>query len=172
MSQKIAVYPGSFDPVTNGHLDILSRALRIFDRIIVAVTTSAHKHPLFTVDERVEMLGRAVKPLKGASVERFDGLLVNYAKKKNAVAMIRGLRVVSDFEYEFQMALMNRHLSKKYHGAGSLEAVYLMPDEKFTYLSSTLVKEVARLGGGVESFVPDFVRLKLKEKFDMSRRDS
>ncbi len=165
MSQNIAVYPGSFDPVTNGHLDILSRALRIFDRIVVAVTTSAHKHPLFSVSERVEMFRHAAKNLKGVTVENFDGLLVNYAKQKNAVAVIRGLRVVSDFEYEFQMALMNRHLSKKRNNGATLEAVYLMPDEKFTYLSSTLVKEVARLGGDIENFVPDFVRAKLEAKF-------
>ncbi len=168
MKEKIAVYPGSFDPVTNGHLDILSRALRIFDKIIVAVTSASSKHSLFSVSERLEMLRQATRHLKGATVENFDGLLVNYAKKKNAVAVIRGLRVVSDFEYEFQMALMNRHLSKKYHGAGSLEAVYLMPDERFTYLSSTLVKEVSRLGGDVENFVPGFVRKNLMDKFDLA----
>ncbi len=162
MREKIAIYPGSFDPPTYGHLDILSRALNIFDHIIVAVTESEHKKALFTVEERVQMLKKATASMKNVTAESFNGLLVKYVQEKNAIAIIRGLRAISDFEYEFQMALMNRHLGQKM--ASTIETVYLMPSEKFTYLSSSLVKEVIKLGGDVKSFVPEFVELELKKK--------
>ena len=161
--RKIAIYPGSFDPVTNGHLDVISRAAKIFDEIVVAVTGHDLKDPLFTIEDRVRMLQESTRRWKEVRAEGFTGLLVHYARKKGATAIIRGLRAVSDFEYEFQMALMNRHLSreKRYN----LETVYLMPDEKYTYLSSTLVKEVAKLGGNVKNFVPPSIEKELKKKF-------
>ena len=166
--KKIAIYPGSFDPVTNGHLDIIERAAEIFDEIIVAVTSQNLKNPLFTIDERVSMLKKAISKMKNATADSFSGLLVDYAGRKKAAAIIRGLRAVSDFEYEFQMALMNRHLSQK--NRVLLETVYLMPDERYTYLSSTLVKEVAKLGGSVISFVPGFIEKELLKKFRRNRQ--
>ena len=165
MKEKTAIYPGSFDPLTNGHLDILRRAARIFGRIVIAVTRVDLKRPLFTIEERLSMMRRATRSLSGISAESFDGLLVDYAHRKKADAIIRGLRMVSDFEYEFQMALMNRHLSQRANRGQALETVYLMPDERYTYLSSTMVKEVARLGGDVSSFVPDFVAKELRRKY-------
>ena len=165
--KKIAVYPGSFDPITNGHLDIIERASRIFDRIIVAVTSQNLKDPLFTIKERVLMLRKATSKMKNVAADSFSGLLVDYAGRKKAAAIIRGLRAVSDFEYEFQMALMNRHLSRK--NRDLLETVYLMPDEKYTYLSSTLVKEVSKLGGYVAGFVPAFIEKELRKKFKRPR---
>ena len=165
MRKKVAIYPGSFDPLTNGHIDILQRASRIFDEIIIAVADSGQKKILFSTEERVAMLKQATRSMGNVSAESFNGLLIDYAYRKKATAIIRGLRAISDFEYEFQMALMNRHLSQhSYHGH-PLETVYLMPDEKFTYLSSTLVKEVAKLGGDVKSFVPKFIEEKLLKKF-------
>ena len=161
--KKIAIYPGSFDPVTNGHLDIVRRALKIFDLVIVAVTDHGNKTSLFSLEERVEMFRAVVRSLPKVSVESFRGLLVDYAKKRKACAIIRGLRAVSDFEYEFQMALMNRHLSNK--NRSRLETVYMMPDERYTYLSSSLVKEVSRLGGDVRSFVPGPAAQKLRQRF-------
>ena len=165
MAKKIAIYPGSFDPFTNGHLDILRRALQIFDHVIVALTTAASKNPLFSDEERLFMLREITRDLPNVSVAIFNGLLVDYSRQKKAVAIIRGLRVVSDFEYEFQMALMNRKLSQQKNKSKILEMVYLMPDEKYTYLSSTLVKEIAKLNGDVSSFVPKIVGEKLKKKF-------
>jgi pantetheine-phosphate adenylyltransferase len=161
MSRRIVIYPGSFDPVTNGHLDIIHRAARLFDHVIVAVADNSLKRPLFTVKERHELLRVALAPLlrrKKASVDTFSGLLVHYAMKKGASAIVRGLRAVSDFEYEFQMALMNRHQVPK------VETVFLMPDEKYTYLSSTLLKEVVRLGGDVRAFVPGPLVARIKQK--------
>ena len=148
---RTALYPGTFDPVTNGHLDLIRRALRLFDRVIVAVGTGLGKAPMFTVEERVGFIERAVDGLDGVAVSRFDGLLVDAVRDAGAVAIIRGLREVSDFEYEFQMALMNRRL------ASEIETVFLMPSESYTYLDSTIVKEVALLGGDISGLVPDGV---------------
>ncbi len=156
---KIAIYPGTFDPITNGHLDIIERARNLFDMLIVAVTNNPYKVPLFTVDERMEMIKNSIKNLTNVIVENFDGLLMDYAQKKGAIAVVRGLRAISDFEYEFQMALVNRKLAK------NIATVFLMPNEKYTYLNSTIVKEVAKFHGDISSFVPKEVELKLKEKF-------
>lgn len=154
-----AIYPGSFDPVTNGHLDVIQRASSLFDEVIVAVAYNEAKHPLFSGEERVEILKEVVKGLKNVTIFRFDGLLVEFAKEKKACALVRGLRAVSDFEFEFQMALMNRKLQPE------IETVFLTPKEEYTYLSSRIVKEIARLGGNVEEFVPGIVAAHLKGKF-------
>lgn len=148
--KKIAVYPGTFDPVTYGHLDIAARAQNLFDRVIIAVSHNSAKHALFSVEERAHLLRQSLKELKmkGIEVESFKGLLADYIKTKNASAVIRGLRFISDFEYELQMALTNRHLYP------SMETVYLMPDEKHIYISSTIVKEIAGLGRIPSGFVP------------------
>ena len=160
--RRVAIYPGSFDPVTNGHLDIVQRAAKIFDHVIVAITDSGEKKTLFSLNERVHFFGLAVRGWPKIKVESFKGLLVDYATKNQACAIVRGLRAVSDFEYEFQMALMNRHLSKRRNS--SLETVYMMPDEKYTYLSSSLVKEVTRLNGNIDHFVPPVVGSALAKK--------
>jgi pantetheine-phosphate adenylyltransferase len=156
--KKIAIYPGTFDPITNGHIDLVKRALKIFDTVIIAVAPSIKKHPLFTLDERLNLIRHAIKPMKGATVDSFDNLLVNYAREQKSVAIIRGLRVVSDFEYEFQMALMNRKLSDQ------IETVFMMPSHEYTFLSSTLVKEVAFFGGSLKELVPAAVERALKKK--------
>jgi pantetheine-phosphate adenylyltransferase len=156
---RTAIYPGTFDPVTNGHLDVISRGLRIFDRLVVAVARSDRKAPLFTVEERMAMLRQAVRGNRRITVDSFDGLLVRYARYKKVHVVIRGLRAVSDFEYEFQLALMNRKLDRTF------ETIYLMPSEQYTYLNSGLVKEIARHGGPVDALVPRPVARKLKEKF-------
>jgi pantetheine-phosphate adenylyltransferase len=161
---RTVLYPGTFDPVTYGHLDVIDRAARLFDRVIVLVARNAGKHPLFTEEERVEMIRRAVRGRRNISVDLFDGLLVRYAKKAGAVAIVRGLRAVSDFEYEFQMALTNRKL------ANDVTTVFLMPHEKYTYLNSSIVREVAGLGGDVGGFVPPHVRRMLAMKFSADRR--
>lgn len=155
--KRIAVYPGSFDPATYGHLDIIARSAKIFDKLIVAVISNPNKKPLFSISERVKILKNTIKE-KNVIVESFDGLLVNFMKKKKAKIIIRGLRAVSDFEYEFQMALTNRKLHP------DIETVFLTPAEKWTYLSSTLVKEIAGLGGGIKCFVPTIVERMLKDK--------
>jgi pantetheine-phosphate adenylyltransferase len=157
--KKLAIYPGTFDPITFGHLDVIQRASELFDVVIVAVLENAAKQPLFTKEERVEMIKEAVKSIPNVEVDVFDGLLVEYAKRKGAIAIIRGLRAVSDFEYEFQMALMNRKISN------GITTVFLMPHEKYTYLNSSIVRELARLNANVNDFVPQFVAEKLKEKF-------
>ncbi|MFA5411414.1 MAG: pantetheine-phosphate adenylyltransferase [Candidatus Omnitrophota bacterium] len=157
MCQK-AVYPGSFDPVTYGHIDLIRRAQEIFPELIVAVAHNFHKKPLFSVKERVGMLKKATAEFKGVSVDDFDGLVVDYARKQKAKVLIRGLRMISDFEYEFQMALTNRRL------APDIETIFLMPQESYSYLSSKLLKEAASLGADLSSFVPGFVEVTLKRK--------
>jgi pantetheine-phosphate adenylyltransferase len=157
-SPHVAVFPGSFDPLTNGHVDIIERGCYIFDRVIVAVLINQAKTPLFSVDERVGMIREVFKDRPNVEVDTFDGLLVDYGRRKGAHAIIRGLRAVSDFEYEFQMALMNRRLNH------DLETVFLMPAEQYTYTSSRLIKEVFMLGGQVSGLVPDVVEQRLRNK--------
>ena len=156
---KRAIYPGSFDPVTNGHIDVIERARKLFDEVIVAVAQNEEKQPLFSLEERLHLLKQAVGTANNVRIAQFDGLLVEFARTEQASAVIRGLRAVSDFEFEFQMALMNRKLES------NLETIFLMPKEEYTYLSSRLVKEVARLGGDVSKFVPAMVAAALGEKF-------
>jgi pantetheine-phosphate adenylyltransferase len=155
---RTAIYPGSFDPVTNGHLDIIQRATKLFDRVIVAVAANDSKHPLFTLAERVRMVARAVRHWPRVQADSFQGLLVEYVERRSARAVIRGLRAVSDFEFEFQLALMNRNLNER------IETIFMMPKDTYTFLSSRLVKEVALLGGDVGAFVPAHVRRALAGK--------
>lgn len=159
--ERIVIYPGTFDPITLGHLDVIQRAASLFDKVIVSVLVNASKAPLFTKEERMEMIRETVKDYKQVEVDEFDGLLVEYAKKKNAVAIIRGLRAISDFEYEFQMALMNRKISD------GITTVFLMPHEKYTYLNSTIVRELARLHADVSEFIPESVVKRLEQKFKL-----
>ena len=154
----LAVYPGSFDPLTNGHVDIIERGARLFDRIIVAILVNVEKAPLFTTAERVDIARKVFKDHANVEVDTFNGLLVDYVAKRKANVLVRGLRAVSDFEYEFQMALMNRHLNP------SIETVFMMPDEKYSYISSRLIKEVFALGGQVHGLVPELVETRLREK--------
>jgi pantetheine-phosphate adenylyltransferase len=158
MKTSIAIYPGSFDPVTNGHLDLIERGEKMFDRIIVAVLKNAEKEPLFSVPERIEMLREATKHWPNVEVEIFQGLLVDYARKKGAGVILRGIRAISDYEYELQMALMNRKLEPR------LETVFMLPGESYSYLSSKLVREIARLGGPLTGLVPPTVETRLLEK--------
>ncbi|MDD5432637.1 MAG: pantetheine-phosphate adenylyltransferase [Candidatus Omnitrophica bacterium] len=157
MCQK-AIYPGTFDPITYGHIDLIKRAQEIFSEVIVAVAHNPHKKPLFSVKERVKLLKEATVDLPGIEITDFDGLVVDFARKKKAKVLIRGLRMISDFEYEFQMALTNRKL------ASDVETIFLMPHESYSYLSSKLLKEAASLGADVSRFVPDFVEKELKKK--------
>ena len=155
---KIAIYPGSYDPITNGHLDIIERSSKLFDKIIVAVARNAEKgSALFSESERIAMINQSIIHLKNVEVDSFNGLLVNYAADKNANAIIRGLRALSDFEFEFKMALMNRSLKEE------ISTVFMMPHEKYTHISSSLVKEVAWLGGDVSAYVPQHVERALQE---------
>jgi pantetheine-phosphate adenylyltransferase len=159
MSEKvIAIYPGSFDPLTNGHVDIIQRGSRLFDRIVIAVLVNLEKSPLFTVAERVDIARKVFASYTNVEVDTFDGLLVDYARRKHAGVIVRGLRAVSDFEYELQMALMNRRLNPE------VETVFMMPAEPYTYVSSRLVKEVVALGGSVAGLVPSVVEDRLREK--------
>jgi len=154
----LAVYPGSFDPLTNGHVDIITRGARLFDRIIVSILINAEKSPLFTMDERVEIARQVFKDVPNVEVDTFDGLLVDYVERRTAQVIVRGLRAVSDFEFEFQMALMNQRLN------GKIETIFMMPAEQYTYTSSRLIKEVFRLGGRVHGLVPDMVEERLRRK--------
>jgi len=156
---RTVIYPGSFDPLTNGHLDLVQRAARLFDRVIVAVARSESKHPLFSLEDRLRMVAQAIRPIPHAEGDSFDGLLIEYAEKRGAQAVIRGLRAVSDFEFEFQLALMNRKLNE------SIETIFMMPKDTYTFLSSRIVKEIASLGGNVSAFVPEHVRAALAERF-------
>ena len=154
----LAVYPGSFDPLTNGHVDIIERGTRMFETIIVAILVNAEKSPLFTTAERVEITREVFKSQANVEVDTFDGLLVDYVERRKANVIVRGLRAVSDFEYEFQMALMNRRLN------ATIETVFMMPAEQYTYISSRLIKEVFALGGRVSGLVPEIVETRLAEK--------
>jgi pantetheine-phosphate adenylyltransferase len=154
-----AVYPGSFDPVTNGHIDLIQRSSALFDHVIVAILRNAEKFPLFSVEERIEMLQEATRNLNNISVTSFAGLLVDYVEKEKASVIIRGIRAVSDYEYELQMALMNRRLSNK------VETVFMLPAESYSFLSSKLVREIAGLGGSIHEFVPADVERRLRRKF-------
>src|SRR2546422_1888354 len=154
----LAVYPGSFDPLTNGHVDIISRGVRLFDRIVVAILVNAEKSPLFSMEERVDIARAVFKDQPNVEVDTFDGLLVDYVARRGAQVIVRGLRAVSDFEFEFQMALMNQRLN------GAIETVFMMPAEQYTYISSRLIKEVFSLGGTVHGLVPDMVEARLREK--------
>ncbi len=158
VKEHIAIYPGTFDPITNGHLDIVRRAAKLFSTTIIAVSANPGKHPLFSLKEREDLVREAVKGLETVQIDSFDDLLVNYVTRKKASAVIRGIRVISDFEYEFQMALMNRKLNPQ------IETVYLMPSEEFIYVNSSIVKEVARYGGDISSLVPPCVEISLKGK--------
>lgn len=157
--ERTVIYPGTFDPITNGHLDVIHRARKLFDLVLVSVLTNPGKSPLFSIEERVALIEEALEKEEGVAVITFDGLLVDLAAQKNACAIVRGLRAISDFEFEFQMALVNRKLNRH------LTTVFLMPHEKFTYLNSTIVKEVASFGGRVDDFVPENVMRALKKKF-------
>ncbi len=159
-SGRLALYPGSFDPLTNGHVDIILRGAQLFDRILVAVLVNEDKKPLFSADERVDLVREVFREYPNVEVDTFNGLLVDYARRRRATAIVRGLRAVSDFEYEFQMALMNRHLEP------TLETVFMMPAEQYTYLSSRLIKEVFSLGGDVRGLVPPTVEARLRAKKD------
>jgi pantetheine-phosphate adenylyltransferase len=157
--KRIAIYPGTFDPITFGHIDIIRRAAPIFEKVLVTLAINSSKLPLFSIEERLDMMKKAINGIEGAEVAKFNGLVVDYASQVGASVLIRGLRAISDFEYEFQIALMNR---KQHSG---VDTVFLMPDERYTYLSSSLIKEIARHGGSVEEFVPDYVAHQLREKF-------
>ena len=154
-----AIYPGSFDPVTNGHLDVIERARKLFDEVVVAVAHNDEKQPLFSLEQRLDLLRETAGRIENVRIAEFSGLLVEFARAQHAGAVIRGLRAVSDFEFEFQMALMNRNLN------AAVETIFLMPKEEYTYLSSRIVKEIARLGGNVSTFVPGCVAKALSGKF-------
>jgi pantetheine-phosphate adenylyltransferase len=162
MKEKVVVYPGTFDPITNGHLSIIARALKIFDKIIIAILNNPQKTPLFTLKERTLMIREVLKDQTKVEVDSFNGLLVDYVVKKKTNVVIRGLRALSDFEYEFQMALMNRKLNRE------VQSIFLMTDYKWFYTSSTIIKEAASYGGDVSGLVPAVVCRKLKEKFGYS----
>lgn len=158
-SKTVAIYPGSFDPVTKGHLDLIARGAQIFDQLIVAVAHNSEKHPLFAAKERVEMLEAVTFDYKNVEIDLFEGLLVDYARSRKARVILRGIRAISDYEYELQMAMMNRKIEEQ------LETVFMMPAVAYSYLSSRLVKELARLGGPVKDLVPSIVEERLKAKF-------
>ncbi|MHB1392033.1 MAG: pantetheine-phosphate adenylyltransferase [Clostridia bacterium] len=155
---KIAICPGSFDPATNGHIDIIERSAKLFDKVIVAVSNNPSKQPLFSVEERVEILKKTCGSIENVEIDSFSGLLIEYAKRKNANAIVKGLRAVSDFEYELQMALMNKKLNPE------IETVFIMTSSKYSYLSSSLVKEVARLGGCIRGLIPEIIESEIYKK--------
>jgi len=159
-----AIYPGSFDPPTNGHLDLIERGSKIFDELVVAILRNPEKDPLFSVADRRKMLEEMTKCLDNVSIDTFDGLMVDYAVRSEATAILRGIRAISDYEYELQMALMNRKLQP------SLETVFMMPAEKYSYLSSRLVREIGQLGGAIDCLVPELVAQKLREKMDPAHK--
>ncbi len=161
MKRKVAVYPGSFDPITNGHLDILNRGLELFDKVIVAVAYNIEKKALFSVEERMELIKLSVDGNENVLVDNFNGLLVNYVKKVDAKFVIRGLRAMSDFEYEFQMASMNRNLNK------DMDTLFMMTSKDYYFISSRTIKEVQQFGGSVKGLVPPIVETRLKEKFSL-----
>jgi pantetheine-phosphate adenylyltransferase len=163
MPERIAIYPGTFDPFTNGHLDITERASRIFDKIVVTTARNTKKTPLFNLEERNDFIADATKHLPNVLIKSFEGLLVDFARNENAVVIIRGLRAISDFEFEFQMALMNRRLNN------DISTVFLMPNEKYTYVNSTIVREVAQFGGNVSTLVTPLVAENLKIKFEKNK---
>jgi pantetheine-phosphate adenylyltransferase len=160
---RTAIYPGSFDPVTNGHLDVVQRAAKLFDRVVVAVAKNDGKHPLFTLNERLALVKKSTAHLSNVEADSFDGLLVEYVVSRRAQAIVRGLRAISDFEFEFQLALMNRKLNE------NIETIFMMPKDTYTFLSSRIVKEIARLGGDVSSFVPAPVQTALGRKFSRAK---
>ena len=160
---RTAIYPGSFDPLTNGHLDVIERAAKLFDQVIVAIANNDSKNPLFTLSERLDLVNRSVRLLKNVETDTFDGLLVEYVERRSGQAILRGLRAVSDFEFEFQLALMNRKLNER------VETIFMMPTDTYTFLSSRIVKEIARLGGDVSAFVPPQVREALTKKLAKPR---
>jgi pantetheine-phosphate adenylyltransferase len=162
--KRTAIYPGSFDPLTNGHLDVIQRAAKLFDRVVVAVAANESKQPLFGLEERLALAGRVVEGYANIEVDSFDGLLVDYVVERGGDAVVRGLRAVSDFEFEFQLALMNRKLNEQ------VETIFMMPKDTYTFLSSRIVKEIARLGGDVSPFVPELVKKALDMKFAKSQR--
>ena len=156
---RTVIYPGSFDPLTNGHLDVIQRATKLFDRVIVAVAKNESKQPLFTLDERLALVRQSIRHVPNAEADAFDELLMDYVARRSAQAVVRGLRAVSDFEFEFQLALMNRKLDER------IETIFMVPKDTYTFLSSRIVKEIARLGGDVSAFVPPHVRAALLKKF-------
>jgi len=156
---RIGICPGSFDPLTNGHLDVIQRATKLFDRVVVAVAHNEAKQPFFSLEERMQLTTEAVKHLPTVEVDSFDCLLVEFAERKKAQAIVRGLRAVSDFEFEFQLALMNRNMNER------VETIFMMPKDTYTYLSSRMIKEIARLGGDVGAFVPPHIKAALNVKF-------
>ncbi|MBA4394539.1 MAG: pantetheine-phosphate adenylyltransferase [Desulfobacca sp.] len=160
---RVAIYPGSFDPITNGHLSLLRRGLQIFDKIIVAIAINPEKKPLFTLEERVDILSAVLKDYPRVQIDHFQGLLVEYVQQQETNIILRGLRALSDFEYEFQLALMNRKLSRK------VQTVFMMTDYKWFYISSTIIKEASSLGGNIDGLVPEIVNQRLKEKFGFSQ---
>ena len=160
MNKGIAIYPGSFDPPTNGHLDLIQRGAKIFETLVVAILRNSEKSPMFSVAERLEMLRELTSDLQNVRIDTFDGLMVEYAKSMDAMCVLRGIRAISDYEYELQMALMNRKIEP------TLETVFMMPADKYSYVSSRLVREVAQVGGPVKGLVPEVVEQKLREKLD------
>ncbi len=163
--ERVAVYPGSFDPITNGHVDIILRGARLFDRIIVAVLVNSEKRPLFSIEERVATAREVFRDEPKVEVDAFQGLLIDFARQKQASVIVRGLRAVSDFEFEFQMALMNRRL------APDIETVFMMPAEAYTYLSSRVIREVFSLGGTISGMVPEIVEARMREKFEVEKSE-